>query len=309
MEYWPGLNDKGLTMNRNGLTATGWRDLLHRTGLTILIGLLAACGGGDGHDPAPVDLQAQYASAVDDARVALPAEISRALTPINPQNPDLVWENGVVGSRLLVVSWIGDAGKYYRCTSAGGCAGNTTCLEGGECPNYKYDTWVTVVPEIKQFFAARAPEPLRIAQLLGLPPEAVMAGHSGEYKYMLEMWVAPQDLFRPCPDTEISDTACELDFPLDSFYSLDPGNLVKVSAGPNAGVFMRYPDWFNNQRQYSYTPGASPYPWTRLGYTYDWGSTRHVGLSEFVLHGKKADGATISVGIKSLKPTAEYFAP
>ena len=46
----------------------------------------------------------------------------------------------------------------------------------------------------------------------------------------------------------------------------------------------------------------------RLGYTYDWGSSNHIGLSEFVLHGRKEDGSGIAVGIKSVKTTVEYFA-
>ena len=278
---------------------------LSRLSISTFIWLLAACGGGSSA-PAPVDLQEQYASAVADASIALPSEISRYLTPINSQNPDLVWENGVAGSRLLVVSWLDDAGKYYKCSVAGGCSGNTTCVEGGECPTYKYDSWVTVVPEIKNFFATTPPEPLRIAQLLGLPPEAAIAGNPTAYTYMLEMWVSPTDLFRPCPDTEISDTVCEIGFPVDSFRTPDLTNMVRATEGPDYGVFMTYPDWFNNRSRYIYT-GSNPYPWTRLGYTYDWGSSNHVGLSEFVLHGRKVDGSTISVGIKSVKMTAEYF--
>jgi hypothetical protein len=127
-----------------------------------LIGGLAACGGG-ASDPVPLDPQAQYAQAVADAQVALPSEISAHLTPINTQNPNLVWENGVVGSRLLVVTWLDDAGKYYQCMVAAGCNSNTACIEGGECPTYKYDSWVTVVPEIKNFFAntTRSPCALR----------------------------------------------------------------------------------------------------------------------------------------------------
>ena len=281
--------------------------LKHLSSLSIstFIWLLAACGGGSSV-PASVDLQEQYASAVADASIALPSKISRYLTPINSQNPDLVWENGVAGSRLLVVSWLDDAGKYYKCSVAGGCSGNTTCVEGGECPTYKYDSWVTVVPEIKNFFATTPPEPLRIAQLLGLPPEAAIAGNPTAYTYMLEMWVSPTDLFRPCPDTEISDTVCEIGFPVDSFRTPALTNMVRATEGPDYGVFMTYPDWFNNRSRYIYT-GSNPYPWTRLGYTYDWGSSNHVGLSEFVLHGRKVDGSTISVGIKSVKTTAEYF--
>jgi hypothetical protein len=291
-------------MNANTIFST--HSLRDAVALALISGL-AACGGGSS-EPAPLDPQAQYAQAVADARVALPSEISPHLTPINAQNLNLVWENGVVGSRLLVVTWLDDAGKYYQCTVAAGCSGNTVCIEGGECPSYKYDTWVTVVPEIKNFFANTAPKPLRLAQLMGMPPEAAASGNALERKYMLELWVAPKDLFRPCPDTEISDTVCELDFPLDAFHTPDLTNLVRATTGPDYGTFMNYPTWFANQVRYSYTPGANPYPWTRLGYTYDWGSSNHVGLSEFVLHGRKVDGSTISVGIKSVKTTASYFA-
>lgn len=279
-----------------------------RASLLSLLCLLAACGS-DYQAPAPdaLGLQAQYSSAVADARTAELSELSRYLTPISDDNPDLVWENGVVGSRLLVVTWLGEAGKYYKCSEPGGCSGNTSCLEGGECPNYRYDSWVTVVPEIRNFFGNAVPQSLRIAQLLGLPPEAAVAGSPTEYKYMLEMWVSPQDLFRPCPDSEISDTVCETGFPTDAFQMFDLSDKVRVTAGPEYGVFHNYSSWFTNQARYSYTPGSYPYPWTRLGYTYDWGSDNHVGLSEFVLHGRKEDGSTISVGIKSVKSTAEYF--
>lgn len=280
-----------------------------RISLVSFFCLLGGCGSDSQApvSPVPVSLQAQYSSAVADARTTTPAEISRYLTPINSENPDLVWENGVVGSRLLVVTWLGDAGKYYKCSQPGGCSGNTACVEGGECPTYKYDSWVTVVPEIRNYFGITVPQPLRIAQLLGLPPEYAAPGDPKEAKYMLELWVSPQDLFRPCPDTEISDTVCETSFPSDPFRMLDLNNKVRATEGPDYGVFKTYSSWFNNRTRNVYSTGSSPYPWTRLGYTYDWGSSNHVGLSEFVLHGRKADGSPISVGIKSVSTTAEYF--
>jgi hypothetical protein len=271
------------------------------------VSLLAACGINSSvtFPPDPVHLQEQYLSAVDDARVAEEYEISYDLTAISKDNPDLIWENGVVGSRLLVVTWLGNAGQYYQCNDLGGCSGNNSCIEGGECPNYQWDSWVTVVPEIKNFFDGSQPGPLRIAQLLGLPPETATEGDPGEYKYMLEMWVSPQDLLRPCPDAEIWDSTCETEYPVDLLIL--PDN-IRATTGPDYGTFMAYPDWFNNQTRYSYTLDSSPYPWTRLGYTYNWGSNDHVGLSEFILHGKKEDGSTISVGIKSVMTTEEYFA-
>jgi hypothetical protein len=275
----------------------------------FLLWLIAGCGSDSSTSPipAPLTLQAQYSSAVSDARTVTPAKISRYLTPINNSNPNLVWENGVVGSRLLVVTWLGDSGSIYRCTDPGGCSGNSSCKEGGECPAYGFDSWVTVVPEMKNLFSGTAPQPLRIAQLLGLPPEYAASGNPKEAKYMLELWVSPKDLFRPCPDTEISDTTCETGFPADIFRMLDLSNKVRATEGAEYGVFKSYTSWFNNRTRNIYTMGASPYPWTRLGYTYDWGSSNHVGLSEFVLHGRKADGAKISVGIRSVKTTAEYF--
>jgi hypothetical protein len=75
--------------------------------LCPLVYLLTACGS-DSSAP-QISLQAQYSSAVADARTVAPSEISRYLTPIANDNPALIWENGVVGSRLLVVTWLGDA--------------------------------------------------------------------------------------------------------------------------------------------------------------------------------------------------------
>lgn len=158
--------------------------------------------------------------------------------------------------------------------------------------------------EIKNFFGMTPPEPLRITQLLGLPPETAIAGDPDEYEYMLEMWVSPQDLFRPCPDPEIWDSVCETELAANPTVM---SGKIRVTAGPNYGMFMNYPEWFNNQTRYSYTINSAPYPWTRLGYTYDWGSRNTVGLSEFIVHGRKEDGSSISVGIRPVKTTEEYF--
>ena len=45
---------------------------------------------------------------------------------------------------------------------------------------------------------------MRLEKLLGLPP------NSGKTKFV-EIWVRPQDLFRPSPDPEITDCVAELD--------------------------------------------------------------------------------------------------
>jgi len=53
-----------------------------------------------------------------------------------------------------------------------------------------------------------------------------------------------------------------------------------------------------------YDNPAKGYPWTRLGYTYDWGNPdSEVGLSEFVI----TAGATIK--IENVYETAAYCTP
>jgi hypothetical protein len=271
--------------------------------------LAAACGGGSGAQPTPhPNIHEQYSSAVADARIVTADEISTRLTPIVSYNGNLIWENDVVGSRLLVATVMDDNGKYYICGEPSGCAGDT-CKEGGNCSTYHWDSWVTVAPEMKQRFAGSIPSLLRVVQLLGLPPSYATVGDPRESKYVLQLWVSPKDLYRPCPDSDISDTVCETQFPADPFRILDANNKIRATEGLAVPVFKTYTAWFNNRTRnvYTATESSDAYPWTRLGYTYDWGSSQRFGPSEFVIHGKKEDGSTISVGIQSVKTISEYF--
>jgi hypothetical protein len=280
--------------------------------LFVLSLILTGCGNNStAYDP-----QTEYTKACADAASVTPEKISKNLTAITPDNRDLTWENGVVGSRVLVVSWVDqNACNIYKCPSAG-CQPGDTCKEGREC-QYSRDTYVTLVPELKNFFRESSAVPLRIAQVLGLPPSDAQ-----NKVCFLEMWVSPKDLFRPSPDPEITDHEAETDFPSNQFSTLfrtysatelvfadqacDPAQCSSCNQWGQCG-FTDYKNFINNRKKYLYT-SASPYPWTALGYTYDWGnSLNHVGLSEFVVHGKKADGSKIAVGIKAVTPTAAYF--
>jgi hypothetical protein len=276
-------------------------------GAAIYASLLIAGCGSDSTSPAPPSpaaLQSLYSSAAYDARTVTPAKISRNLTPITSDNRALIWDNGVPGSRVLVLSWIKSSdAKFYDGTV------DPACRPGSSNCTLNADLWVTVAPEMKHFFQASTPQPIRIAQLLGVPPE-----YAAEERSLVELWVSPQDMFRPCPDPEITDRECQAEFPSDPFRTFSSTELVRATEGPGWNVFMNYTGWFNNRKNYIYTnarnyPASSPYPWTRLGYTYDWGSPSHVGLSEFVVHGRKQNGSGISVGIGSLKKTADYFQP
>lgn len=279
------------------------------------LAIITGCGNTSAYDP-----YAEYANACADASQVTSAKISKNLTAITPENPSLIWENNVVGSRVLVVSWVDqNACNIYRCP-AGGCLPGDTCKEGREC-QYSRDTYVTLAPELKNFFKTQAATPMRIAQLLGLPPSDATSKVC-----FLEMWVKPSDLFRPAPDPEITDQEAEISFPGVSYASrfrqLSSTELVYADmpcdaaqcpscvfgAGWSECGFTTYQNYINNRKKYIYTV-ARPYPWTSLGYTYDWGNAdNHVGLSEFVLNGKKSDGSKIAVGIKAVTATADYFA-
>ncbi|MCX5746445.1 MAG: hypothetical protein NT062_28545 [Proteobacteria bacterium] len=197
---------------------------------------------------APPSAAARYAAAVQDAREATRAEIVRDLRAITPTAPGLTWRDG----KVLVVTWTGWPGYDGAVGSA---------MPSGR------EVWVTAVPDVQTFCKTVDPDGLvaRLEQRLGLRP------NNGKTRFV-ELWVAPGDLFRPCPDAEITDAQCELDF-----------DALPV---PATDAHRR---WFEKLQAGSY--GEPGYPWTRLGYTYDWGGAREVGPSEFVVRA----GATVDV--------------
>ena len=127
-----------------------------------------------------------------------------------------------------------------------------------------WKSFITVLPELKNKVksAPYANLNLRVEQVLGLPDTG--------YNYCVELWVKPADLFRPSPDPEIDDTVAELTY--------------------RTGTSQDHINWLNQHIYESYY-SISKYPFTRLGYTYDWGGTNKYGLSEFVIK----QGAAIKV--------------
>jgi len=230
----------------------------------------------------------EYLQAIDDAKVATQEEISKELVAIvkDNDNLELQWEGMPGKSRVLVITW---TNKSYYDDYVG---------KDYQLPE-NANVWVTAVPELKNFIQEHAQDitVLRIEQLLGLPPE------DGKTKFV-EMWVNPYDLFRPAPDPEITDHEAELVFPtiLNRFLTFDNRvHIVEYDWDKQEDVSYTYWEWFKNRKQTIYS-GDYPYPWTRLGYTYDWGNTdNHEGLSEFVVIGSS------TVGIKSIVPNDDYF--
>ncbi len=261
--------------------------------VALLLVFASPIGKGHGRDVDPADKNAYY-DALADTEVATQREISTSLLAVVPRydtlNDDrlhgssLRWENPAdpSSSRILVETLMdrADYEAYYK------------DYIGKEEYFLTKSLWVTVVPEIKNFFIGKTCPPTRkrIVQLKGLNP-------ARDYSIMVELWVNPKYLFRPTPDPEITDHEGELSvkiaegnwtFPSDfnAFLTLidEPLYLDATWHTP-----VKYKDWFINSAQsYYYRSGddVSQWgsPWTRLGYTYDWGNPDdRVGLSEFII--------------------------
>jgi hypothetical protein len=125
--------------------------------------------------------------------------------------------------------------------------------------------WVTLVPELKEFCtryekmgADETQTNRRITQLLGLPP-------THKYSHITELWVDPQSLVRPDNNEA---------------QKLVDGLLIQQRQNLNE---TRDRDLLTNK-----SPDDDPYPWTGLGYTYDWSYPKtnlqnDAGLTEFVI--------------------------
>ncbi|MBU4201181.1 MAG: VCBS repeat-containing protein [Verrucomicrobia bacterium] len=205
-------------------------------------------------------LAVMYSNAMVNAANVTASKIRRDLTPITEDTAGLIWRtNPDTGVReVLVMSFMKEAtaSNYYH-------AGQYTSLQYG-------DSWVTLVPDLqticRNFTGTNLC--LRLKQVLGLPATSLN-------DTIVEYYVNPLNLLRPARDPEITDREAEVAF---------RANLPYASM-----VSTNYQGWFQrtiDSRNYGMTNGVwNAWPWTQLGYTYDWSKTGNnvMGLSEFVI--------------------------
>jgi hypothetical protein len=231
--------------------------------------------------PAALHPAALYQAALEDAAIPLPAEVATDLVTLSRSGwPKLIWEGPGDSARIRVVSLMNEAAyqKYYAADPPNRTNGPAWGI-----------VWVTAAPQLQEFCRSlpgdAAARLTRVKQWLGLRPDAA-------YDRVVELWIAPSDVVRPCPDREVADSQC----------SLDNGKAGEPVDEPG------YAAWFTGNYRFSYRDGG--YPWTRLGYTYDWAPAsarsqpdRHVGASEFILR------PGVSYTIASRSSFAAYCAP
>ena len=121
------------------------------------------------------------------------------------------------------------------------------------------EIWATSLGEMLSWYTGSSSGvddwKLRFAQLLGV--------HEDEgYTRFSAFWVAPADVIRPAYITDVTK------------QMINDYTLVTDET---------YKQWFDQNILWSYF--TSDYPWTRLGYTYDWsGGESEYGLSEFLIY-------------------------
>jgi hypothetical protein len=224
-------------------------------------------------------LKEKYRFAIQDAALVEPNKIVDNLIPITPDNNLIVWDENK--TKVLVVTWKSQSNYEQYIKPNSNTSGNEDRV-----------IWVTAAPQVKEFcqqYLKNHPQAteedlkLRLKQYLGLDPD-------WKYDLFVEMWVSPQDIFRPCVNPDITKRDCQLDF-----EAVTP----KVAGISNGSGIKDYQLFYQNL--YFKSIRRAMQPWTGLGYTYDWGdSVNHVGASEFIL----VPGAAYN--IKQAVPTMNY---
>jgi len=223
------------------------------------------------------------------------------------------------GKEITVVTWAKrDGVKDYR--------GKI------ETPAFK-DTWVTIAPQVKKFCqdfvrdhgSDKTQLTRRLEQRLGLPRD------SG-YETFVEFSITPTDasqFFRPCIDPSPTSNSCQPAFtPACTNWSNRPENCLPrtaqelqadldvsgqpaqpQAAGKTASIRHRF--WFLNTyyNRFALPKGYPPFPWTSLGYTFDWDT--EPGSDDFVEFGESEFVVPPKVPMKFIAAvdTATYCAP
>jgi hypothetical protein len=223
----------------------------------LALGILSVALGGCAKLPQAGDekIAAElYRQSIMDAAVVSPAKV----TPLLPLP---------AAEQVSVISWVTD--NRIPCTGTNSC----------DYVTGDYRVWVTLSGEVqeqcRQWHLRGDALRARLEQLLGLPPGSPVQYRKTAFVAML---VPAKSLQRAClgvDDSNLQQPVCTLDVRAST-----PAELQQFVMQQMAGSYL-----VDN-------PQAPGYPFTRLGYTYDWNpqavTKKHYGASEFLLAPKSA---------------------
>ncbi len=213
-------------------------------------------------------LDAKFDAAVKDASEALEEEKFTVVT-LDEFSDKVSWNADK--TQLLVVTLTSNPDSYKE----------------GETVKSDSVVWVVNEKELLMWFQDHKDGvrdwDLRFKQLFGEP-------RTSRATHMAFLWVSPNDLMRPAyvPDVKAYDMRT-------SFEGNDADNTERM---------MWFKNWFDARAAKSYE-GPDARPWTRLGYTYDWGSdAEKYGLTEYIV----TPGANMEVRFtRNLKFVANWM--
>jgi hypothetical protein len=241
-------------------------------------------------DKEKIIINAAYKEALTDSIKTEPDEITNNLTIINnpKANPNLSLDTQ---GRVLVVHFT-------------------------DTPNFKplNGTWVTVAPKLKSFctnYKIQNPDIQTaqinqgIKQILGITPES-------KATYSVEIWVAPEWLKRPAILADIKNVKISNPDSLDSSKNKGDSFLAWLNERLKARKDLQ------KKINLPASKLVEEYPWTGLGYTFNWASKldpsiKEFGLSEFVIWETKeqisSSGKVPAVEVNRSFTTEEYCKP
>ena len=136
--------------------------------------------------------------------------------------------------------------------------------------------WVAATDEVQARCRGQADPLLFLEKLLGLPPQVTPKGGTGWHVYTFDVF--QEAIFRPCPGG------------VDSSSPGHPRCIAGTSLDPGLDEattrFLLHQFWYAHRAGIIGDDGEElGYPWTGMGWTYDWGtqSKTHIGVSEFVV--------------------------
>ena len=201
------------------------------------------------------------------------------------------WKN-IGGRDKVLVSTICNYPGYDRATF--GQTGETQVL------NTYGDVWVALEPERSAALHALFPQgsantesvQARMLQYTGIPTAQTS-------DRVVEMFVDPTDknaagthetgMFRPTPNVEISAQPTNLEWSAGAEAAWEFGG----------GAQKTPKQWIIDNSAHNFgAASVPPYPWTGLGYTYDWGEgadDNHRGGTEFILSGQNNTASVSAV--------------
>lgn len=214
----------------------------------------------------------------------------KQLLKIDKSNTEIVWNKNK--DAVLMVSVIPDhiVQKLYASKKAEENINRwfktprLITTSSGEKKNLPTMCWVTAVPQLKKFMQGKVADKGwfkkpgrefvdkvklvdRTRAFLGLPPSIL--DHDAKF---VEMWVRPEDLFRPCRCPYVNLATC---------YSYDD---CPPSTSDNDNTIRENHKFFLDKQ----AKGAfetTGFPWTCEGFAYDWlrDPSEEIGATEFVI--------------------------